>query len=317
MHTSKPKDHHNGKKNKKSSNKNRNGNKNKHGGNHKNQHKSTFGSSFGSGSTSFGGNTFGGSSSFGSFGSSYNNNNNDDYSPSSSANSHSYSGISMPSYTHEFSVSNSDQKEVYFNPSSLSSSGPNHQHVHTHQTHYESEPFRYPSSAVHDGDSEYVGHASTQNSEYNWSPSVTDFGSSSSAFNLPTQYSQNSHFTGAESSQAPVGPIGPVFRPPRKNPPAPFHGGGKKGSHGAPRAGPRRPRNNQGESFRGSAPSSKMAGHHHHHNRPEGGLRASASNNKGLVHHSRPRPQMATSATEQQLETVMLPPATTAGVKKN
>lgn len=317
MHTSKPKDHHNGKKNKKSSNKNRNGNKNKHGGNHKNQHKSTFGSSFGSGSTSFGGNTFGGSSSFGSFGSSYNNNN-DDYSPSSSANSHSYSGISMPSYTHEFSVSNSDQKEVYFNPSSQSSSGPNHQHVHTHQTHYESEPFRYPSSAVHDGDSEYVGHASTQNSEYNWSPSVTDFGSSSSAFNLPTQYSQNSHFTGAESSQAPVGPIGPVFRPPRKNPPAPFHGGGgKKGSHGAPRAGPRRPRNNQGESFRGSAPSSKMAGHHHHHNRPEGGLRASASNNKGLVHHSRPRPQMATSATEQQLETVMLPPATTAGVKKN
>lgn len=294
MHTSKPKDHHHGKNknnnnknNKKSSNKNRS-HKNKLGKNqHQNQsQKSPFTTSH-----------------------------DDFYSPSSSANSHSYSGISMPSYTHEFSVSNSDQKDVYFNPGSSSGNNNNHQHTHHHQVHYESQPFKYQPAAVNDGDSEYLAHASNQNSDfsqYNWAPSVTDFGSSASAFNLPTQYTgQNTQLSGAESAQSAVGPIGPVFRPPKKGPAAPFHG--KKGSHGAPRAGPRRPpRNNQGESYlRGPAPS-KMAGHQHHHNRPEGGLRASASNTKGSVHHSRPRPMMATSATEQQLETVMLPPASAA-----
>lgn len=233
---------------------------------------------------------------------------------SNAPNSHSYSGISMPSYTHEFSVSNSDQKEVFFNPSPVAPSNSGHSgHNHNHQYHYESQPFKYPNF---EQDTEYVGHASSSSpdfSQFNWSPSIGDFGSSSSAFNLPT-----SSLTGAETAQS---PIGPVFRPPRKSAPKPFHG--KKGSHGAPRAGPRRPpRNNQGESFlRGPASgvgssltSGKMAGHQHHTHRPHA-LLGSASNhqiqnNKGHVHKSRPRPVMAAAATET-LETVMLPPATT------
>lgn len=236
----------------------------------------------------------------------------------------------MPTYTHEFSVSNSDQKEVFFNPSSVlpsssSSSSPGHSQYHhpKHQVHFESLPFQYPpSSSLVEQEHEYSGHASTPNvdfSQYNWSPSVNDFGSSSSAFNLPANFGQSTHsYSGAESAQS---PIGPVFRPPRKNAPKPFHSG-KKGSHGAPRAGPRRPpRQNQGESFlRGPSSSPKMAGHQHHTNRQHA-LVGSASNNhnnnnnyrpnknhKGVVPQNRPRPAMATAAATENLETVMLPP---------
>lgn len=294
LHTSKPKDHHHN--NSHNSNNNSNGKKNKKNKNRINKNKNLKSKAPLNNHISHHHNS--------------NNNNDDFYSSSSSANSHSYSGISMPSYTHEFTVSNSDQKDVYLNPAQGSASGPNHQNNHHQQVHYESLPFKYPSSAVHDSDNEYVGHASSQNndfSQYNWSPSVTDFGSSSSAFSLPTsQFNQGSSvLTGAESAQ-----IGPVFRPPRKNPPAPFHGKKKGGSHGAPRAGPRRPqRNNQGESFhRGPGPAGKMAGHQQQHRPEVGGYRAAASNPKGYVHHSRPRPLMSSSATEQKFETVMMPP---------
>lgn len=175
--------------------------------------------------------------------------------------SHSYTGVSMPSYTHEITLSDSNKKEVYYPPPAGSNSASGSSFQPHAALHFESKPFRYPAS----DDDELTGHASTTQEHQhvyniNWSPTASpsssynmgEVGSSagdSSSYTLPATYHGTTTLSEAESN---LSPVGPIFRPPplRKGPPP----GHRKG-HKAPRAGPRALRNSQNE-----APFPKFGG---------------------------------------------------------